>query len=134
MMISELNIKEDEFDMFITFNASEKIEFLSDALEFGVEMAMLNQVCDMSEDELPLEVITSSQDFMHENARICVTTFKGELQLNSNSLGSIRSFIRKLTNDGLVITSIDKKKSDMDMYRYFRAFKVHGHVAPISLN
>ena len=134
MMISELNIKEDEFDMFITFNASEKIEFLSDALEFGVEMAMLNQVCDMSDEELPLEVITSSQDFMHENARICVTTFKGELQLNSNSLGSIRSFIRKLTNDGLVITSIDKKKSDMDMYRYFRAFKVHGHVAPISLN
>ena len=57
MMISELNIKEDEFDMFITFNASEKIEFLSDALEYGVEIAMLNQVCDISEDEPPLGVI-----------------------------------------------------------------------------
>ena len=134
MMISELNIKEDEFDMFITFNASEKIEFLSDALEYGVEIAMLNQVCDISEDEPPLGVITSSQDFIHANARICVTTLKGELQLNSDSLGSIRSFIRKLTNDGLVLMAMKKTKSDMDIYRYFRAFSVHGHVAPISLN
>lgn len=134
MMFSELNIKEDEFDIFVTFNASEKIEFLSDALEYGTEIAMLNQVCDTSEEEPPIEVITSSQDFMHKNSRICVTTLKGELQLNSDSLGSIRSFIKKLISDGLVITAINKKKSDMDMYHYFRAFKVHGHVAPISLN
>ena len=133
-MFSELNIKEDEFDIFVTFNASEKIEFLSDALEYGTEIAMLNQVCDTSEEEPPIEVITSSQDFMHKNSRICVTTLKGELQLNSDSLGSIRSFIKKLISDGLVITAINKKKSDMDMYHYFRAFKVHGHVAPISLN
>jgi len=134
MMFSELNIKEDEFDIFVTFNASEKIEFLSDAFEYGTEIAMLNQVCDTSEEEPPIEVITSSQDFMHKNSRICVTTLKGELQLNSDSLGSIRSFIKKLISDGLVITAINKKKSDMDMYHYFRAFKVHGHVAPISLN
>ena len=42
-MLSELNIDEDAFDIFVTFNAMEKIEFLSDAMEFGIDAAMLTQ-------------------------------------------------------------------------------------------
>ena len=48
MMLSELNIDEDAFDIFITFNAKEKIEFLSDAMEFGAEAAMLKRIESMS--------------------------------------------------------------------------------------
>jgi len=134
-MLGELNIGEDVFDMFITFNASEKIEFLSDALEFGAEAAILKQISKISEEiTMKSSPIISSQDFMSSGHRLCVTTFEGELQLNSNSLKTIRNFVLKLMMDGLIVTHIDKKKSCYDMYRYFRAYKVIYHGDPISLS
>ncbi len=134
-MLGELKIEEDVFDIFITFNAREKIEFLSDALEFGIEAAILKQISklpdDIKETELP---IISSQDFVSGTHRLCVTTLDNEIQLNSDSLKTIRNFALKLITDGLLITPIDKKKSCYDMYRYFRAYKVISHTSPLSLN
>ena len=87
-------IDEDAFDIFITFNAEEKIEFLSDAMEFGIEPAMLKQIGKMTEhvvedDSLP---IVSSQDFISGGYRLCVTTLEGEVQFNSDSSKTIRNF------------------------------------------
>jgi hypothetical protein len=140
MMLSELNIDEEVFDIFVTFNASKKIEFLSDAMEFGIEQAMLKQISVMTEDsmeqftESPKMPIVSSQDFMSGNYRLCVTTMEGEVQLNSDSLKTIRNFILKLSMDGLILSPIDKKKTEMDMYRHFKAYKVLGRCTPISLS
>jgi len=135
MMLSELNIDEDAFDIFITFNAKEKIEFLSDAMEFGIEPAMLKQIGKMSEhvvddDSLP---IVSSQDFISGGYRLCITTTEGEVQFNSDSPKTIRNFTMKLFMDGLVLLPLNKKKTEMDMYRYFKAYKVVGRTSPISL-
>jgi len=136
MTLSELNIDEDAFDIFITFNAREKIEFLSDAIEFGIEPAMLKQIGKMTEhiienDSLP---IVSSQDFMSGGYRLCVTTTEGEVQFNSDSPKTIRNFTMKLFMDGLVLLPLNKKKTEMDMYRYFKAYKVVGRTSPISLS
>ena len=136
MTLAELNIDEDAFDIFITFNAEEKIEFLSDAMEFGIEPAMLKQIGKMTEhvvedDSLP---IVSSQDFISGGYRLCVTTLEGEVQFNSDSSKTIRNFTMKLFMDGLILLPLNKKKTEMDMYRYFRAYKVVGRCNPISLS
>ena len=135
-MLSELNIDEDAFDIFVTFNAMEKIEFLSDAMEFGIDAAMLTQFGKIT-DNLKYNNSTvpiSSQDFVSGNYRLCVTTMEGEVQLNSESRKTIQNFVTKLFADGLILTPIKKKKSDMDMYRYFKAYKVVGRCTPVSLS
>jgi len=134
MTLSELNIDEDAFDIFVTFNAKEKIEFLSDALEFGTEAALLNQISSITDyiDESTLPIVTS-QDFVSGGYRLCVTTLEGEVQFNSDSLKTIRRFAMKLFIDGLVLLPLNKKKTEMDMYRHFKAFKVLGRTSPISL-
>ena len=138
MTLSELNIDEDAFDIFITFNAKEKIEFLSDAMEFGIETALLKQISSITEDlnrhdELTLPIV-SSQDFISGGYRLCVTTLEGEVQFNSDSPKTIRNFTMKLLMDGLVLLPLNKKKTDMDMYRYFKAYKVLGRANPVSLS
>jgi len=135
MTLAELNIDEDAFDIFITFNAEEKIEFLSDAMEFGIEPAMLKQIGKMTEhviedNSLP---IVSSQDFISGGYRLCITTLEGEVQFNSDSPKTIHNFTMKLFMDGLVLLPLNKKKTEMDMYRYFKAYKVVGRTSPISL-
>ena len=135
MMLSELNIDEDAFDIFVTFNAMEKIEFLSDAMEFGAEAAMLKRIDEMTISDIEQESIPiiSSQDFISNGHRLCVTTTEGEVQLNSNSLKTIRGFVLKLTMDGLIVLPLNKKKSSMVMYRYFKAYSIIGRSSPISL-
>jgi hypothetical protein len=136
MTLSELNIDEDAFDIFITFNAEEKIEFLSDAMEFGIEPAMLKQIGKMTEyviEDNPLPIV-SSQDFISGGYRLCVTTLEGEVQFNSDSPKTIRNFTMKLFMDGLILLPLNKKKTEMDMYRYFKAYKVVGRTSPISLS
>ena len=136
MTLSELNINEDAFDIFVTFNAMEKIEFLSDAMEFGTEAAILKQVEKISEiitDNKPMPIV-SSQDFVSDGRRLCVTTLQEEVQLNSESLKTIRNFVTKLFYDGIILTPLQKKKTEMDMYRYFKAYKVIGRCNPISLS
>ena len=137
MTLAELNIDEDAFDIFVTFNALEKIEFLSDAMEFGADIAILKQIEKISETIAPAPKSTpiiSSQDFQLGDHRLCVTTLKGEVQLNSNSLKTIRDFVLKLTMDGLILTVKDKNKCSFDIYRYYRSYNVVNNTYPISLS
>jgi len=136
MTLSELNIDEDTFDIFININATHKIEFLSDALEFGAEAAMLKQIERLSSEfeSTPKMPVVSSQDFISGDYRLCVTTLENEVQLNSDSPKTIRNFVLKLFMDGVILMPLNTKKSEMDMYRYFKAFKVEGRCNPISLS
>jgi len=136
MTFSELNIDEDTFDIFININATHKIEFLSDALEFGAEAAMLKQIERLSSEfeSTPKMPVVSSQDFMSGDYRLCVTTLENEVQLNSDSPKTIQNFVLKLFIDGVILTPLDIKKSEMDMYRHFKAYKIEGRCSPISLS
>ena len=135
-MLSELNMNEDAFDIFVTFNASEKIEFLSDAMEFGIEPAILKQIEKISDDIVQQQSIpiVSSQDFVSDGYRICVTTLEAEIQLNSDSRKTLNNFTRKLFMDGIILSPLNKKKTEMDIYRHFKAYKVVGRAEPISLS
>ena len=78
--------------------------------------------------------MVSTEDYQVGDYRLAVTLLPDELQLNSNSLKAINKFVAKVVNDGLLISRLDKKKSEWDLYRYFRAYKIIGKVGPFSNN
>ena len=53
MQLNELEILEDDFDLFVALDDSDKIEFLFDATTMGVEAAAVKQVMNLSEKYKP---------------------------------------------------------------------------------
>ena len=53
MKLNELEILEDDFDLFVALDDSDKIEFLFDATQIGIEAAIIKQVTRLSEKWLP---------------------------------------------------------------------------------
>ena len=135
MKINELEILEDDFDLFVALDDADKIEFLFDATEHGTEVAVVKHVSKLADQYMPKQPLVSSEDFQVGYFRLCVTTFKdSEIHLNSNSLKAIRQFVKKIINDGVILWRLDKKKSEFDIYRYFRAYKIVGKAGPFCEN
>ncbi len=140
MNLQELEILEDDFDLFVALDDHEKIEFLFDATQIGLEASVLKQIAklDTKYDEMtspmPTKQIVRSSDFEVGNTRLNVTLTKTEVYLNSNSLKAIRKFANKMFNDGLLLWPSSTKKYIFDMYRYFKAYKIITRGAPISSN
>ena len=135
MKINELEIWEDDFDLFVALDDTDKIEFLFDATEHGTEVAVVKHVAKLADKYMPKRPMISSEDFAVGPYRLCVTTFQdSEMYLNSNSLRAIRQFVRKLFNDGVLLWPIDKKKTEFDIYRFFKAYKIIGKVGPFCEN
>lgn len=137
MNLRDLKINEDDFDLFVALDPVEKIEFLYDAQHIGLESSIMKQVLKLSgrySRTRPEIEIVESQDLQVGKYRLCITSMKGEVQLNSNSLKVLRKFVAKLWNDGYILTRIDKPKSEYDTYRFFRAYKVIGLGNPICPN
>jgi len=136
MNLNELEILEEDFDLFVVLDDKEKIEFLFDAIEVGLEASVLKQVAKL--DALHSKIATkqkiASEDYQVGNYRLCVTYTGKEVHLCSNSLKAIRKFVNKMINDGLLLWPASTKKSVFDMYRYFKAYKVIGRGGPISSN
>ena len=44
MKLNELEIYEDDFDLFVALDARDKIEFLFDAMQVGLEEASIKQI------------------------------------------------------------------------------------------
>ena len=135
MKINELEIWEDDFDLFVALDDTDKIEFLFDATEHGTEVAVIKHVTKLADKYMPKSPMISSEDFSVGPYRLCVTTFQdSEIYLNSNSLRAIRQFVKKLFNDGVLLWPLDKKKGEFDMYRFFKAYKIIGKVGPFCEN
>jgi hypothetical protein len=136
MNLNELEILEDDFDLFIALDDSNKIEFLFDALETGIEASILKQVAklDSMRREMPLKQKISTEDFEFGQHRLCVTLTNDQVYLNSNSLKAIRQFVNKMINDGLLLWPLKTKKSVFDMYRYFKSYKIIARGTPLSSN
>jgi hypothetical protein len=136
MNLNELEILEDDFDLFVALNDKEKIEFLFDATEIGLEASILKQVAKLDNylSQTTRKQKISSEDYQVGNTRLCVTYTGTEVHLNSNSLKAIRKFINKMINDGLLLWPSSTKKSVFDMYRFFKAYKVIARATPISSN
>ena len=135
MNLNELEILEDDFDLFIALDDREKIEFLFDALNDGIESSVDKQVEKLTR-LMPVrkQPIMQVQDFQTGNTRLCVTLTKNEVHLNSNSLKAIRKFTNKMINDGLLLWPSSTKKSVSDLYRFFKAYKIIARLSPLSSN
>ena len=134
MKFDELEILEDDFDLFVALNDREKIEFLFDAMEEGIEASVLKQVSNLTGKIVPRKEIVRTEDYQVGSHRLCVTLTPKEVHLNSSSLRAIRRFVNKMINDGLILWPTNKKKSVFDMYRYFKAYKLIARVGPLSSN
>jgi hypothetical protein len=134
MKLNDLEILEDDFDLFVALDDKEKIEFLFDATQNGVEAAVLKQVTNLSDKYVTKVPIVATEDYQVGGHRLCITSFPDKLHINSSSLKAIRSFVDKLFNDGVLLLRIPTKKSEFDIYRYFRAYKVIGKVGPFCSN
>ena len=134
MRLDELEILEDDFDLFVALNDQEKIEFLFDAMEEGIEASVLKQVSNLSDKIAPSKQYVRTEDYQVGDHRLCVTLTPNEVHLNSSSLRAIRKFANKMINDGLILWPINKKKSVFDIYRFFKAYYVVGRTGPISSN
>ena len=133
MKLKELNICEDDFDLFVGLSAKEKIQFLFDATQLGVEHAVLKQV-DKFEERLNQTSKIIVQDIMVGMSRLSILSMEGEVHLNSDSLKVIRKFVRKLWNDGYILSNLNSKKSEFEFYKYYKAYKVIGKADPFSSN
>ena len=136
MNLNELEILEDDFDVFVELNDSSKIEFLFDAIEKGVETSILKQVAklDSMRDEIPIKQKVQTEDLEFGRYRLSVTLTNNQVHLNSNSLKAIRKFVSKMINDGLLLWPSSTKKSVFDIYRYFKSYNVIGRIGPVSSN
>jgi len=134
MNLNKLEILEDEFDLFVALNDKNKIEFLFDAMEDGLESSILKQVDRLSHNIVKRPPIIHTEDFQVGNTRLCITFTKNRVHLNSDSLKAIRRFVCKMINDGLLLWPTKEKKSDMDMYRYFKSYKIIARGTPLSSN
>ena len=134
MRLDELEILEHDFDLFVALDDANKIEFLYDATEVGMEEAVVKHVTKLADQYAPKVPTIQSEDFQVGPYRLCVTTFPEKLQLNSDSLKAIRQFVKKIFNDGILLWPLDEKKSEYDIYRYFKSYKIIGRVQPFCSN
>ena len=134
MNLNELEILEDDFDLFVALDDQEKIEFLFDAANIGLEASALKQVSKLTKNIPTRKEHIRTEDYQVGNYRLAITLTKTEIHLNSNSLKAIRVYVNKMINDGLMLWPSSTKKSIFDMYRYFKAYKIIAKGVPLSSN
>ena len=127
-------IYEDEFNIFVLLSARNKIEFLYDATKTNAEMAVLKQISKI--EKLKTQMASSHvEDLQVGRYRLCITTYEDIITLNSDSLKVINSFTNKIWQDGhLLIRDYNIQKSEIDIYKYFKAFNIIKLRMPISDN
>ena len=135
MKLEELNICSDDFDLFVALSPKQKIEFLFDATKIGIEASSHKQIDRLAAKfYVKPDPIISTDEFTAGRYRLTVTATKNTIHLNSNSLKAIRKFVSKLWNDGFLLQSLNIKKSDFDIYRYYKAYKIIGRGYPFCPN
>lgn len=136
--LNELKITDEEFDLFWILTGSEKIEFVFKALEVGVPEAMailLSNSFDKTDDHIR-EVMRTSEDVAVGPYRLNISILGDIVTFNSDSIRVIRSFVRKFYRDGHILLSDKtlKKEPEIDIYRYFKAYKLLRLGQPICEN
>lgn len=125
--LNELKITDEEFDLFWILSGSEKIEFIYKALEIGVPDAMALLLSKtLSENDHVKDIMRTSEDVEVGPYRLNISILGDIVTFNSDSIRVIRSFVRKFYRDGHILLSDKtlKKEPDIDIYRYFKAYKL----------
>lgn len=136
MNLKNIHINEDTFDLFVSLDPSDKIEFLYDALVNSVDHSYNKQLEQLhARFESARFVVVRTQDLMVGPYRLCVSNYGDVITFNSDSIRVIRHFVKKMTHDGTILSSLSYvKKTEIDMYKYFKAYKIVGTTQPICEN
>ena len=135
MKLEKLEILENDFDLFTALDDVDKIEFLYDVSEFGTQEAVYKHVQKLADKFIPAQKnMVQTEDFQVGPYRLCVTSYTDKITLNSNSLKAIKQFVHKMFNDGILLWPLKEKKTEYDIYRFFRSYQVVGRVGPFSEN
>tara|TARA_R110001592_G_scaffold263845_4_gene529213 strand:- start:377 stop:781 length:405 start_codon:yes stop_codon:yes gene_type:complete len=134
MKLNELEILEDDFDLFVALDDTDKIEFLFDATQLGLEAATIKQVGKLADKYAPKRPMVTVEDYQVGPYRLCITQYPNKIHLNSNSIRAIRKFTEKLWNDGLLLQRLKAKKDEFDIYRFLRVYEIIGKVEPFCSN
>ena len=135
MKLEQVEILENDFDLFNALDDVDKIEFLYDVSEVGTEEAVYKHVQKLADKYIPdHDPHITCEEFQVGPYRLCVTSYKDKINLNSNSLKAIKQFVHKMFNDGILLWPLKEKKTEYDIYRFFRTYQVVGRVGPFSEN
>mgnify|MGYP003133167772 CR=1 FL=1 len=133
--LDEIQIFEDEFDLFVLLEESDKIEYLFDLEVLGPRGAMLKQVAkfqERQEDEFRLAHV---EDIIVGNYRICITKYDNVMTFNCDSLSIMNKFISRIIDHGhILVRDKNIEKTNIDTYKYFKAYVVHKLGMPICAN
>jgi len=136
MKFNELEIIEEDFDLFILLDEPNKIEYLYDTVKLGPRGAMLKQIAKLEEyrDESPIG-LANVQGVLVGGHRLCITTYDDIITFNSENLSIINKCVYNIWLDGHIITrEHDIKKTSLDIYKYFKAFSIIRLSMPICEN
>jgi len=136
MNLKNVNIPEDTFDLFVSLDPANKVEFLYDTLTDGVEQSFNKQLDRLhAQFEAARYVVVRTQDLLVGPYRLCISNYGNVITFNSDSIRVIRHFVKKMTHDGTMLSSLNYvKKTEIDMYKYFKAYKILGTTQPICEN
>ena len=135
MKLEKLEILEKDLDLYTALDDVDKIEFLYDVSELGTQEAVYKHVQKLADKFIPAQKnMVQTEDFQVGPYRLCVTSYTDKITLNSNSLKAIKQFVHKMFNDGILLWPLKEKKTEYDIYRFFRTYQVVGRVGPFSEN
>ena len=153
MEINKLHITSADYDFFKTLADKEKIEFLYDIQDIGLNLSVVKRLKQIDLNQSVLNHIlqhkadvkqsfndifqdTLMEEHINSDSKIVVTIMNNFLHLNSSSLKLIKLFVYKLLNDGhLVIRhKYAKKLPTVDLLRYYRCYEIIGSGDPICPN
>ena len=135
--LNELKITDEEFDLFWILSGTEKIEFVYNALEIGVPEAMAEILTNSLSDHGDMkDTIKTSEDMVVGPYRLNISIMNNIITFNSDSIRVIRSYARKFYRDGHILLTEKgiKKEPEIDVYRYFKAYKILKLGMPICEN
>ena len=135
MKLELVEILENDFDLFNALDDVDKIEFLYDVSEVGTEEAVYKHVQKLADKYIPdHDPHITCEEFQVGPYRLCVTSYKDKINLNSNSLKAIRVYVNIMINDGLMLWPSNEKKTKYDLYKYFKSYQIIARGTPLSSN
>lgn len=130
MKLSDLQLHEEEFDVFVALSPSQKIAFIEDIHRNG-EVEIEKYLQDMYNQH---DMTFQFQEVVYGNDYMSVIQYGDVLRLNSSSLKLLRTFVKKLWMDGLIMTRINESKTEWDTRRYLRVYRLTSQIDAICEN
>ena len=131
MKLSDLQLFEDEFDVFVSLSPTQKLAFIKD-----INSSDLDSVLEKYTELLPetVHMLVSSQEMYVGDKRLSIIQFDDFIRINADSLKLIRSFTRKLWMDGIIMKRVKAKKSGWDDMKYLQVYRIISQHGPICEN